>query len=60
LHFGLINNGKYINPNQLRMVGAEKLNDKQMKEFAQQKEKIKLRMERKLNPPEEQVLAAKS
>ncbi len=60
LHFGLINNGKYINPNQLRMVGAEKLNDKQMKEFAQQKEKIKLRMERKLNPPEEPELAAKS
>lgn len=60
LHFGLISGGRYINPNQLRMVGAEKLNDKQMAEFAKQKEKIKLRMDRKLNPPEEPVVASKS
>lgn len=58
LHFGLINNGRYINPNQLRMVGAEKLNDQQMAEFTTQKEKIRLRMERKLNPPTEQVASS--
>jgi len=41
LHFGLIQNGRWINPNQLRMVGAEKLNDKQMAEFRQQQHTIR-------------------
>lgn len=41
LHFGLIQNGRWINPRQLKMVGAEKLNDKQMAEFRQQQQTIR-------------------
>jgi murein DD-endopeptidase MepM/ murein hydrolase activator NlpD len=44
LHFGLMNNGRYINPNRLRMVGAEKLNAEQMAEFDRQRETIRERM----------------
>lgn len=44
LHFGLISGSKYINPNQLRMVGAERLNAGQMAEFELQKEAIRSRM----------------
>jgi len=44
LHFGLISNGRYINPNRLRMVGAEKLNAEQMVEFERQRDLIRERM----------------
>jgi murein DD-endopeptidase MepM/ murein hydrolase activator NlpD len=40
LHFGLIKGSKYINPTNLKMVGAEKLNAKQMNRFEQQKAQI--------------------
>jgi hypothetical protein len=33
--------GKWINPSRLRMVGAEKLNDKQMTAFRLQQQAIK-------------------
>ncbi len=36
LHFGLLSGNNYINPNQLRMVGAEKLNDTHMTIFKNQ------------------------
>lgn len=52
LHFGLISGGKYINPNNLRMVGAERLNQAQMAEFEEQKRQIRQRMDRVLNPIE--------
>ncbi len=45
LHFGLMSNGRYINPSRLRMVGAEKLNKEQMAEFELQKEAIRARMQ---------------
>ena len=41
LHFGLMQNGRWINPSQLKMVGAEKLNDKQMTQFRQQQDAIR-------------------
>jgi murein DD-endopeptidase MepM/ murein hydrolase activator NlpD len=41
LHFGLIQGKKYINPTKLRMVGAEKLNPKQMERFNQQQQQIR-------------------
>ncbi len=41
LHFGLIKGKTYINPTNLRMVGAEKLNDKQMVRFKQQQMQIR-------------------
>ncbi len=47
LHFGLKNGGRFINPNRLRMVGAEKLNKTQMVEFEEQKEDIRFRMKLK-------------
>ena len=50
LHFGLQSGGRYINPNQLRMVGAEKLNQKQMEEFERQKDVIRSQMQNVLNP----------
>lgn len=50
LHFGLYSGGGYINPNQLRMVGAEKLNQQQMEEFKQQKEVIRAQMQNILSP----------
>ena len=58
LHFGLISSAnKYINPNQLRMVGAEKLNAKQMEEFLQQKEQIRKQMWELENPQPENLPA---
>ncbi|MCB5286898.1 MAG: M23 family metallopeptidase [Candidatus Cloacimonetes bacterium] len=50
LHFGLHSGGSFINPSQLRMVGAEKLNKKQMQEFELQKEMIRNQMQNKLSP----------
>lgn len=50
LHFGLMNNGRYINPNRLRMVGAERLNKEQMAEFENQKSKIKALMQAHSQP----------
>jgi len=44
LHFGLLNGHRYINPTNLRMVGAEKLNPTQMVRFKQQQEQIRLSM----------------
>ncbi len=41
LHFGLMQGGKWINPSRLRMVGAEKLNDKQMAAFRLQQQTIR-------------------
>jgi len=41
LHFGLMQGSKWINPTQLRMVGAEKLNDQQMLRFRNQQETIR-------------------
>jgi murein DD-endopeptidase MepM/ murein hydrolase activator NlpD len=42
LHFSLLNGHRYINPTNLRMVGAEKLNPAQMVRFKQQQEQIRL------------------
>jgi murein DD-endopeptidase MepM/ murein hydrolase activator NlpD len=50
LHFGLMNNGRYINPNRLRMVGAERLNKEQMAEFENQKSRIKALMQAHSQP----------
>ncbi len=50
LHFGLSAGNGYINPNRLKMVGAEKLNEKQMEEFKQQKEVIRAQMQNVLSP----------
>ncbi len=50
LHFGLISAGKYINPNRLKMVGAEKLNATQMAEFERQKQAIRAKMQARENP----------
>jgi murein DD-endopeptidase MepM/ murein hydrolase activator NlpD len=44
LHFGLISGGNYVNPSQLHMVGAEKLNAAQMEVFKQQMAAIRQRM----------------
>jgi len=41
LHFGLMQSGRWINPSQLKMVGAEKLNNQQMKVFALQQQNIR-------------------
>lgn len=41
LHFGLISGGKYINPTNLKMVGAEKLNTQQMVRFKEQQQHIR-------------------
>ena len=51
LHFGLISNNKYINPTNLKMVGAERLSKAQMAEFERQKESIRNRMRALENPP---------
>ncbi|MDD3536621.1 MAG: M23 family metallopeptidase [Candidatus Cloacimonetes bacterium] len=51
LHFGMISGGKYVNPNQLRMVGAERLSAEQMKEFELQKEQIRQQMRLIESPP---------
>lgn len=45
LHFGLLNGGSYINPNQLRMVGAEKLEPARMADFQAQMRKIRARVD---------------
>ena len=50
LHFGLIQGKSYINPTNLKMVGAEKLNDAQMIEFKRQQELIRSEM-RIVNSP---------
>jgi len=44
LHFGLLSGNKYINPSQLRMVGAEKLNASQMVKFTKQMQAIREQM----------------
>jgi murein DD-endopeptidase MepM/ murein hydrolase activator NlpD len=44
LHFGLIKGKSYINPTNLRMVGAEKLNAAQMIRFKEQQQQIKQRL----------------
>ena len=41
LHFGLLNGKRYMNPTNLKMVGAEKLNPTQMIRFLQQQEQIR-------------------
>lgn len=41
LHFGLMQGNSWVNPNRLRMVGAEKLNDKQMESFRIQQQVIR-------------------
>jgi len=51
LHFGLLNGKSFINPRNLRMVGAEKLNDAQMVEYRRQQEVVKAEMQALLNPP---------
>jgi murein DD-endopeptidase MepM/ murein hydrolase activator NlpD len=50
LHFGLIQGKSYINPANLKMVGAEKLNDAQMAEFKRQQDVIRAEMQN-LNRP---------
>lgn len=50
LHFGLMTNNRYINPSQLRMVGAERLNPQQMVEFESQKTRIRAMMDAYLRP----------
>ncbi len=42
LHFNLLSGRRYINPTNLKMVGAEKLNPTQMIRFKQQQEQIRL------------------
>lgn len=44
LHFGLISGKQFINPNQLKMAGAETLSEEQKRQFAQQKQTIMLRV----------------
>ncbi len=41
LHFGLMQGNKWVNPTRLRMVGAEKLNEKQMESFKKQQQEIR-------------------
>ncbi|MDY0152637.1 MAG: M23 family metallopeptidase [Candidatus Cloacimonas sp.] len=48
LHFGLLQGKSFINPTNLKMVGAEKLNEAQMVEFKRQQEIIRGEM-RNLN-----------
>lgn len=50
LHFGLIQGKSFINPANLKMVGAEKLNDAQMAEFKAQQERIRAAMQSLQNP----------
>ncbi len=45
LHFGLLKGKSYINPTNLKMVGAEKLNAEQMAEFKRQQELIRSQMQ---------------
>lgn len=40
LHFGLLKGRSFINPTNLKMVGAEKLNDAQMQDFKRQQQLI--------------------
>lgn len=47
LHFGLINGSRYINPTNLKMVGAEKLNSSQMIRFKKQQDAIRLYLKQK-------------
>ncbi|MDD4309942.1 MAG: M23 family metallopeptidase [Candidatus Cloacimonetes bacterium] len=49
LHFGLIQGKSFINPTNLKMVGAEKLNDAQMIEFKRQQEQIRREMSQNNN-----------
>ncbi|MDP2172389.1 MAG: M23 family metallopeptidase [Candidatus Cloacimonadaceae bacterium] len=51
LHFGLMKGNSFVNPNQLKMVGAEKLNAAQMAEFTRQKETIRQKI-RNLEAPQ--------
>lgn len=51
LHFGLISGGNYINPNQLRMVGAERLSDAKMVEFKAQMDSIRALMQSQSKKP---------
>lgn len=44
LHFGLIQNGSYINPTNLKMVGAEKLEGDRLAEFQSQISAIRIRI----------------
>ncbi|GAB1467782.1 peptidoglycan DD-metalloendopeptidase family protein [Candidatus Cloacimonadota bacterium] len=44
LHFGLLQGKSYINPTNLKMVGAEKLTDAQMAEFKSQQGRIRTNM----------------
>lgn len=44
LHFGLISGGRFINPNQLKMAGAETLSAEQKRQFEQQKQVISLKI----------------
>jgi murein DD-endopeptidase MepM/ murein hydrolase activator NlpD len=44
LHFGLISGKGFINPTNLKMVGAEKLTDAQMVEFKAQQDRIRTQM----------------
>lgn len=44
LHFGLISGKGYINPGNLKMVGAEKLDGKRMQEFKLQMQAIRARL----------------
>lgn len=45
LHFGLLKGKGYISPSNLKMVGAEKLNDAQMAEFKRQQDVIRSQMQ---------------
>ena len=44
LHFSLLKGRAYINPANLKMVGAERLNDQQMLAYRKQQEQIRLEM----------------
>jgi len=44
LHFSLLKGRTYINPSNLKMVGAEALNEKQMLEYRRQQEQIRSEM----------------
>lgn len=50
LHFGLMKGSQWINPTNLKMVGAEQLTVIQLKDFTRQRDLIKAQLQQYLNP----------
>jgi len=55
LHFGLMKGGQWINPTNLKMVGAEQLTVIQLKDFTRQRDLIKAQLQTYLKPQEAPV-----